>query len=314
MINKEDIITCESYKSLCDYVYKVGDEPRSGLVHVNMEEVPSFLEAIKGRTDRYVVVSSCSDFGLCLQGEAPPWLDIPKWARMGINPGVGYNGVTIEPRCDLKKCDASHKYSSKCYAFTAFTFPEIPENIVHWFMTNSSVFDSRITTIPFGVAPNTAQDIVDIAAETSDYEKLPSMYINWVNYTLERLEIKEWYRLLGMKDVTIVDEAKPYRNYLRDLAMHSLILSPKGNGIDCYRTLEALYMGSMPVLETSHVSADLADLPLLIVKTMYGLRPNEMFGYSQQVKAQNRPLDKIKLSYWKKKFEEKRVDNILGVP
>lgn len=314
MIDKSDIITCESYKSLCDYVYKNGDEPRSGLVHVNMEEVPSFLEAIKGRPDKYVVVSSCSDFGLCLQSEQPVWLDIPKWARMGLTPDIGYNGVSIEPRCDLQKCRQEDKYSVKCYAFTAFTFPQIPENITHWFMTNGSVYDPRITNIPFGVKPNAQQDIADIAEETRGYDKTPNIYINWVNYTIDRLEIQEYYKILGRNGFNVVDEPKPYRNYLRDLAMHCTVLSPKGNGIDCYRTLETLYMGSMPILDMSHVAADLADLPLLIVKSMYGLRANELHDLYLRMKAANRPLDKIKLSYWKSRFETKRseMNNICG--
>lgn len=305
MISEADIITCESYKNLCDYIYKPGMDVKSGLVHVNMEEIPAFFEAIKGRPDKYVVVSSCSDFGLCIQSEAPVWLDIPKWARIGLSPNIGYNGVNIAPRCDVDRCNAEHKYSVKCYAFTAFTFPEIPENIVHWFMTNGSVNDPRITTIPFGIKPDGIQDVVAIAEETCQYEKIPEMYINWVNYTVERLEYKEYYRELGMKGVNIVDEPKPYKAYLRDLAMHSAILSPKGNGIDCYRMLEALYMGSMPVVEISKVTYDLGELPLLIVKSMYGLRPKELHDLHLRIKVLNRPLDKIKLSYWKNCFEEK---------
>ena len=309
MISKEDIITCESYKPLCDYVYKDGDEPRGGLVHVNMEEIPSFLKAIEGRSDNYIVVSSCSDFGLCYQREAPVFADLPKWVRMQLTADIGYDGINVAPRCDLNKCNPTDEYSSKCYAYTAFTFPKFPENIKHWFMTNSSVSpqrEPRISVIPFGVAGNSADAIAEIAEETSRYEKLPQMYINWVNYTLERLEIKEYYRLLGSGDVNIVDNAKPYKDYLRDLALHATILAPKGNGIDCYRMLEALYMGSMPVVELSQTTAEFADLPLLIVKTMYGLRAREMFSLYNQVKAQNRPLDKIKLSYWKTQFEKAR--------
>lgn len=309
MIDKADIITCESYKPLCDYVYKIGDEPKGGLVHVNMEEIPAFLEAIKGRSDKYVVVSSCSDFGLCIQNENPVWYDAGKWVKMMVEPSLGYNGLNIAPRCNLDKCKQSDKYSSKCYAYTAFTFPEIPDNITHWFMTNSSIMkEDRITVIPFGVAANSANDIAEIAEQSRNYEKLPKMYINWVNYTLERMQVKEYYRNLNADNITIIDEAKPYRAYLRDLAMHSIILSPQGNGIDCYRTLEAMYMGSVPVVEISPTTAPMSDLPLLIAKTLYGLRSNEMHSLYKQVKEQDRPLDKIKLSYWKNRFEEARKE------
>ena len=313
MIEKEDIITCESYKPLCDYVYSADNKtPKGGVVHVNMEEIPAFFECIDGNYEKYVVVSSCSDFGVCYQKEKPVWYDMGKWAKMMASPLIGYSGINLDARCNKSMCVESDKYSAKCYAYTSFTFPEIPVNVKHWFMTNSSLVPNeettKITVIPFGVAANASNDIFEIAEQARNYEKLPKMYINWVNYTLERMELKEYYRSLNADSVTIIDEAKPYRAYLRDLAMHSIILSPQGNGIDCYRTLESLYMGSVPVVELSPTTIGMADLPLLITKTMYGLRAKELHSLYKQVKEQGRPLDKIKLSYWKNRFEEARKE------
>lgn len=305
-IEKEDIITCESYKGLCDYVYKSdNDNPEAGLIHVNMEEIPAFFRAISHYPERsYVVVSSCSDFGLCYQAQHPVWVDMPKWAKMMTTPNIGYSGINIETRCDTNKCVITDKYSVKCYSYTAFTFPEIPQNIKHWFMTNSRIrsVDERITVIPFGVAPNAQNDIVEIAEEVEFYEKEPKMYINWVNYTLERLEIKGYYQLLRIPNVTIVDEAKPYRSYLRDLARHAIILSPEGNGVDCYRNLESIYMGSMPVVPLNETMMELSDLPIAVTFSMYGLRPKELNEVYKVVI--NRPVDKVKLSYWKERFND----------
>jgi hypothetical protein len=314
MIQKSDIITCESYKGLCDYIYKpektTGGFPLPGIVHVNMEELLQFFEAIEGSPYKYVVVSSCSDFGLCYQERSPVWVDMPKWARMMVTPEVGYNSCVLSPRCDLERCNPNHKYSAKCYSYTAYTFPAIPDNVVHWFITNSRIFpneeNDRITVIPFGVAPGSADDIIAVATEVSSYEKEPKTYINWVNYTLERVEIREYYRMLGMADVTIVDDAKPYKSYLRDLARHATILSPEGNGVDCYRMLESIYMGSMPIVGINPVTVELRELPIIISKSLYGLRPNEMYSIYHQIKEQGRSLDKVKLSYWKNQFESKR--------
>lgn len=308
---KSDIITCESYKGLCDYIYSPDKDPVSGLVHVNMEEIPTFLTAIKNYPERkYVVVSSCSDFGLCYQQYNPVWIDTAKWVRMMARPEMNYKPIGVQPRCNLDKCNPDDKFSVKCYSFTAFTFAAIPDNIVHWFVTNSRVTvneEPKLTIIPFGVAPGAADDIIAVAKETEGYEKEPKVYINWVCYTSERYDVKEYYRLLSeyIENITIVDEPKPYKSYLRDLARHSVVLSPEGNGVDCYRTLESMYMGSMPVVELSATTAEFGDLPLAIAKTMYGMRPNEL--HDAYLKVKDRPIDKIKLSYWKGKFEQERL-------
>lgn len=251
MIIKDNIITCESYKKLCDYVYKIGDEPKPGVVHVNMEEIPNFFSAIKDRQDKYIVVSSCSDFGLAYQEQHPVWLDTPKWVKMMANPSMGYNMTHIAPRCDLERCKVEDKYSVKCYSWTAYTFPSIPKNIVRWYMTNSRIYEMnepRIRIIPFGIAANKQEDIMDLVENylpTNSRKK--QIYINWVNYTYERLETKELYRQENNSNVVIVDDAKPYKEYLKDLADSCLVLSPEGNGVDCYRTLEAIYMGAIPL-------------------------------------------------------------------
>ncbi len=314
LINKEDIITCESYKPLCDYIYKGGNDVPAGLWHVNMEELLEFFLAISRYPDRkYVVVSSCSDFGLCYQERNPVWADMPKWARMMAEPKLEYKQAVLSPRCNIEKCNISHLYSVKCYSYTAYTFPEIPTNVKHWFMTNARLSPSeepRITILPFGVAPNSQDAIMEVAEESEFWEKESGLYINWVNYNVERLEIREHYRTikqaLGLSDIIVVDDAKPYKSYLRDLARYASILSPEGNGVDCYRNLETIYMGSMPILQPSHVSIALADLPLSIVPSMYGLRPKE--AYTSYIKLMNNghSLEKAKLSYWKKEFEAKR--------
>jgi hypothetical protein len=308
LIDKNDIITCESYKTICDYVYHPDNQdPQPGLVHVNFEEIPDFFKTIVNFPERnYVIVSSCSDFGLAIQAYNPVWADMSKWARVMSNPELGYKNTVIPPRCDVHRCNLQDKYSVRCYSYTAYTFNEIPNNIKHWFMTNARVPENDfITIIPFGVAANAQDDIMEVAEEKHKQE--PKLYINWVNYTVERLEIREFYRLINSvsKNVTIIDEAKPYKDYLRDLASHACILSPEGNGVDCYRNLESIYMNSMPFVQLSETTHALSDLPIAIVKTMFGLRANESYDVSLKIREYTK-LDKSRLSYWKNRFGECR--------
>lgn len=311
LFEKSDIITCESYKGLCDYVYAVGDDPKPGLVHCNLEEIPAFFDAVSANPQHdYIVVSSCSDFGVGYLSQHPPWLDIRKWAMISIGEDVGLRGVQLGPRYDTKRFNPEHNYTVKCHSYTAYTFPEIPGNIHKWFMTNSLIMPTNepvIEIMPFGVAGKKADVIYDAMLAHQDVPKEDTVYINWVNYTYDRYSIKENYRALGLPYVTIVDEAKPYEDFLSDLARHRFILSPEGNGVDCYRTLEAIYMGATPVVEAGPTQLTLAQgLDTLVSKTLMGIPPQyfaAMAGWRQKNQTGN---EFAKLSYWNRRFQEEK--------
>ncbi len=309
---KSDIITCESYKGLCDYVYAGEPDPPAGLVHCNLEELTMFFEAIKNYPDRdYVVVSSCSDFGVGYLAEQPPWMDMRRWAQLSIGADVGCMGLQMPPRFEPKKFNENHKYTVKCYSYTAYTFPEIPGNVHKWFMTNSMinpVVEPVIEVIPFGVAGKSADRIYDAMTLLAQVEKQDKIYINWNNYTYERYLIKENYLNLSLPYVTIINEAKDYEDYLVDLSMHRFVLCPDGNGIDCYRTLEAIYMGALPICMPSATTLTLMNgLDTIVTKTLMGI-PSEAFGSMYEWRVANATGNPYaKLSYWKGRFEEERA-------
>ncbi len=59
---------------------------------------------------------------------------------------------------------------------------------------------------------------------------------------------------------------KPYPEFVRDLAFSKFVLSPRGNGLDCHRTWEALYAGAYPVVRSSPLDPLFEGLPVVIVQ------------------------------------------------
>ena len=55
----------------------------------------------------------------------------------------------------------------------------------------------------------------------------------------------EWqsYGGLDALSVNLPNQQDSYEDYLKKLGTHKYVLSPPGNGADCYRTLESVYMG-----------------------------------------------------------------------
>eukprot|EP00581_Thalassiosira_minuscula_P011257 CAMPEP_0183725922 /NCGR_PEP_ID=MMETSP0737-20130205/21903_1 /TAXON_ID=385413 /ORGANISM="Thalassiosira miniscula, Strain CCMP1093" /LENGTH=356 /DNA_ID=CAMNT_0025957093 /DNA_START=32 /DNA_END=1099 /DNA_ORIENTATION=- len=64
-----------------------------------------------------------------------------------------------------------------------------------------------------------------------------------------------------------------------DLSLqYKFMLSPRGVGLDCYRTWEALYLGMIPVVKTSTLDSMYQGLPVLIVDEWSDLTPELLHG------------------------------------
>lgn len=61
-----------------------------------------------------------------------------------------------------------------------------------------------------------------------------------------------------------LDSINQWRYYLH-VARSKFVLSPPGDGIDCYRTWEALYLGSIPIILNTAINSIFDQLPVFIV-------------------------------------------------
>jgi hypothetical protein len=76
-----------------------------------------------------------------------------------------------------------------------------------------------------------------------------------------------------------VNSANP-KEYRRELASSKFVLSPAGNGIDCHRTWEALYLGAIPIVKRAHWPFSSYRLPVLIVTNWEELKTLDLNGFS----------------------------------
>jgi hypothetical protein len=79
--------------------------------------------------------------------------------------------------------------------------------------------------------------------------------------------------------------------YRAALSQSRFVLSPTGNGIDCHRTWEAMYLGAIPIVRRVHWPFADLELPVLVVNEWRDLLI--------------RDLDKIKVPYnpdWNEEF------------
>ena len=312
LIDKQDMINCKSWMSLADCNYeldfKEGEVPESCVVYCNIEHVKGFFEACKQTDNKYVLISGFSDFGLAHQEEHPVSADMLKWIpflESDIAKTLKYDSLKIPPRCDLDNCDINDRYSVKCYSFTHSTFNEIPKNIIKWFVVNPMIMKNNIQGIPIGVGKHSTDAITSTEIPP---HKTGWLYINWQNYTTERVHLKQYFENNNWDWATV--HASPDRSleqYYADLARHRFVACPPGNGIDCYRVLEAIYLGCIPIMETSPTSKYLNGLPIITIdhwgqiNSLDTLKRMHDHIYATE---NSYTLEKSRLSFWESKVRE----------
>jgi hypothetical protein len=318
MIEKKDIIHCEVWrKEICDYDYEPGQSKiDSGVVHCDLQHIPEFFNRINGTKNKYIVISSRSDYGVCYQKLNPPWNDLYKAIQLFITKEHGYKNLTMPARINRDKCHINDTYSIKCYSFTDSTFDVVPGNVKHWFLTNNMIFDDeRIEGIPFGInSTDGTKEAVDtifkFAKKTQDgkIKRDKWLYINFQFYTPERADLYIHYDQYSSQAIATCDRDIKYEDYLGSLLEHKFCLCPNGNGVDCYRTWECLYLGCTPILQIHSGTHYMINkrLPIIFSHSLFNISKLSLRPLLNHLETEQFSLEAAKLSFWKSKIEQKR--------
>ncbi len=176
--------------------------------------------------------------------------------------------------------------------------------IIAWLGRNPSVKpNKKFHPIPIGINARTqgaaewAKPIYDRLLEC-DCEKEHLLYLNF-DLKTNKSARGEVYDLFHSKPYCFCSEKKPMEEYLLDLKKSHFVLSPTGNGLDCFRTWEAMLMGSIPIVQTSKLDPLLEDLPVLIVDDWKIINQKYLKAKKIEFEKKRYSLEKIYISYWK---------------
>ena len=106
---------------------------------------------------------------------------------------------------------------------------------------------------------------------------------NWVN-TTQNLSLQKFYF---------------------DLASHKFVISPRGNGVDCHRTWEALYLRTVPIVKRSTHMNEFSDLPIYYVDDWSEISYTKLNEYYEKVERSHFDLSKLRISAWREYINEK---------
>ena len=171
------------------------------------------------------------------------------------------HNFSIEQPFDLLTHNSDINISPENYAIAKNLHP----NIRHWYAQNLTGPHPMMKVLPIGLANpkwgHGNQETFSFARRANP-EKSLMLDVNFDVYTNQRVRQKCLTETgLPMRD------RLPFKEHLHSLASSFFCISPDGNGLDCHRHWEALYLKTIPIVTKSFLVDSLKEMgvPFLVI-------------------------------------------------
>jgi hypothetical protein len=199
--------------------------------------------------------------------------------------------------------------------------------IIVWFVNNPDYVHPKLVPIPIGLKnrffKNQAGEIEHSAfgcpemvkAAQSTVPLVEKKHLLYLNYTAaNHAERDTVLQLFAQAPFCFNAPKKNFAAYLIDVAQSQFVLSPRGVGLDCYRTWEALLMGAFPVVRTSPLDSIYEGLPVVIVKDWSEVTESFLHQKWQEMSGKTYATEKLYFAYWRaliKKVQQDYRDGLI---
>jgi hypothetical protein len=198
-----------------------------------------------------------------------------------------------------------------------------PKNVKKWFAQNKDLNNDNVVSIPIGLenmnlrvssnsqagrfssqiknALKKAQIISTQFEKGVKKTKLAYLNFNSSTYPRERNYVK---KMFSHNPKVSCASGLSLKQYYEDVASHKFVISPRGNGVDCHRTWEALYLKSIPIIRNTCNIKEFSELPILFVDKWEDLSYINLEETYEQMMSKKYDLRKMKISYWEQIIRE----------
>jgi hypothetical protein len=189
--------------------------------------------------------------------------------------------------------------------------------IIAWFAENVEDYSHpKLYPIPIGVInrdlPNGDLSMFDsFRRRPKPTSKSTCLYMNFLIMTCPK-ERTIVYQIFIDKPFCKRAERKDYYGYLEDMRDAKFALSPRGNGLDCYRTWEALYLGCIPVVKTSTLDELYDELPVVIVEDWNEVTEEFLNQKYEEFQKKEWNFHKLSIDYWFDKIASAKRNYLLN--
>ena len=148
-------------------------------------------------------------------------------------------------------------------------------NLLKWYGQNIMTHHPKLVSIPIGLGneiwPHGDENVFNEVI----HQNLEKERLIYVNFDVNTNRRERNYCLSEVNKRGLEMDVKlPFKNYLEEVAKSYFVVSPNGNGVDCHKTWEALYLKTIPIV-TSSINVDFyKDYPLMVINNWEDFDPS----------------------------------------
>lgn len=183
------------------------------------------------------------------------------------------------------------------------------DNFPVWYGQNVTAKHIKFIPIPIGLENDYVTNSVEkkhMLVRTSNHhictKSSKLMYVNH-NIGTNQSQRQEPYIIFFTNDWATVEHGGGFtyqQSYYSKILQHDFTLSPPGNGVDCHRTWEILYLRRIPILKRIGKMEELyADLPVLFIDQYEEICRDFLQEKLEEIKSRKFNFEKLKFNYWK---------------
>lgn len=176
-------------------------------------------------------------------------------------------------------------------------------NLISWFGQNINFNHKKLNSIPIGIANEiwehgNEEVLLKIISQEIKKNKLIhcSFDINTNRY--ERTKCVHAMNRNGL----VMNQREKFEDYLTSLGSSFFTLSPNGNGIDCHKLWESLYLKTIPVV-TKSINIDFYQhLPIYIIESWEEFNVNDLTEELYYNIIKKHEVEKLDINYYSNKI------------
>lgn len=138
--------------------------------------------------------------------------------------------------------------------------------------------------------------IFNLSLNENNHKDLVYMNFNSTTYPSERNLVK---KIFNNCNWVTKQENIHWKEYYNSLASSKFCFSPRGNGIDCHRTWEALYLRTIPIIKKEFFVEEFKDLPILFIDNWQEITEEFLLKKYHEFSNMKFNLEKLKMSFWR---------------
>ncbi len=182
----------------------------------------------------------------------------------------------------------------------------IDSKIIKWYAQNLLCEHNKIELIPIGLENMSyyTNGIISKYKKNSNNKPILNKILVAFNISTNKEKRESCYNTLKLytNSTTYNTIIRP-TDYFKLLKKHKFVASPEGNGVDCHRTWEAMYIGVVPIVLRNIFSNKLNELPVWIIDSwdeLYEYNESDLADkYNELIKKKN---NRMYFSYYKTKI------------